>query len=692
MPATPSAEVSLQVAANSAAAQLEMFTRKFKQMQKEMADATKKTAQEGKQAGSGFASWSSDIVKASVAIYAMHAPIKAMQTAVGMITEELENTIRLAGEYQGRQMPFQNQLLNMMQNIPNNERESVISTVKEMILSSNVKDKTALARIVESAASSTVDMPYEDRARIAIEVAESRPDLMDMDQASLESLAKSVVYNQRAFADMGSTTYAQQGLLQAGKSTALIQDNALYYNSLGMLPGQIRNSFGKQFGQAELIAFISALNIASGDTQGPSTATQVNNFFADLATKLATTPDMQGKGLTEIGEWLRSDDSRASRIRGELLAAMEQQASEELSEEELMIIMGANEGDPWALKQLKDKPDLTGKAKLKFAVMQWLQPRRPGQDAGSFDMLSIYNKLITGDGGEGELPIVLDEKGRVDERASYGKAEELLKRRIKIGKDSPDFRGLNLQNAADIAEEKLTQEAEKEAAFGIRDKIVNAMLKAGGSATYYKNEAAGGFFSPYRWRESMVDMKDDQESLEWFKQTVKEEMFGVLRRKQNEVTPVYPDWIAKAKGRDFSFNEFEHFDYKTLYRMKTPTEARRRLMEGGGELSEEYRKLYGLSDDSAKTLKILYDLYQELDRLKGVGRSGDLLPRSGANQGSNIPQVQLDQESRNAVRQVFESVTMLMGFLAPAISGDKPLAVKDASKPRTEPSKGDWAQ
>jgi hypothetical protein len=672
-----------------------MFSRKFKQMQKEMADSTKKTAQEGKQAGEGFASWSSDIVKASVAIYAMHAPIKAIQTAAAMVNEEIANTIRLASEYQGRQVPYQQQLMNMMFNLPANEDAEMIKTsLDRMVKESKIGNKDALLKIVESAASSTVDMPYLERAKIAIDVAESRPDLMGMDQPSLEALTKAVVYNQKAFADMGSTTQAQQGMLQAAKSAALVQDNALYFNNLGMLPGQIRNSFGKQYGQAELLAFISALNIASGDTQGNITSTQTANFFSDLTTKLTSVPEMKGKTLNEQLSFLRSADPRAGRIRGELLAAMEERDATQLSEEDRMILELADLGDEWALKQLKDKPDLTGRSKSKFALMQMIQPEGAKGDGSAFNMLTIYNALLHGSkesGGMGELPMVVDAQGRVDEAASYRKAEELLKSRIRLGQDSPEFRAMNLENAVGIATEKLSQEATKESFFGIRDKVIDTLIKAGGSATYYKNDAAGGAFSPYRWRESFVDMKDDKESAEWFKQAIKEEMFGVLRRKQNEVTPVYPDWISKAKGRDFSFNEFEFFDYDRLYSIKTPTEARRRLMEGGGELSEEYRKLYGLSDDSAKTLKTLYDLYQEIDRLKKVGSGSELKASGGTTQGAALPQVQLDEESKRAVRQVFESVSMLMGFLAPALSGEKPLAVKDANKPRTEPAKGDWA-
>ncbi len=121
MPATPSAEVTLQVAANSAAAQLEMFSRKFKQMQKEMAEATKKTGQESKQSGASFSGWSSDILKASIAIYAMHAPMKALHTVAQMIADEWKSAIQVAEGFKNRQVPYQMQLMNMMFNMPGNE-------------------------------------------------------------------------------------------------------------------------------------------------------------------------------------------------------------------------------------------------------------------------------------------------------------------------------------------------------------------------------------------------------------------------------------------------------------------------------------------------------------------------------------------------------------------------------------------
>jgi hypothetical protein len=191
-------------------------------------------------------------------------------------------------------------------------------------------------------------------------------------------LTKSVVYNQKAFQDLGSTTAAQQGMLQAAKSAALIQDNEAYYKHLGMLPGQVRNSFGQQYGQIETLLFTSALNIAAGDTEGPMTATQVNNFYADLKNKFASIPEMRDKTLVEQRAFLRGNDPRAERVRSELLAMMEERAVEGLSEEDKMTIELANLGHKESLQKLKDRPDLTGRSKTKFAVMQFIQPEGVG--------------------------------------------------------------------------------------------------------------------------------------------------------------------------------------------------------------------------------------------------------------------------------------------------------------------------
>jgi hypothetical protein len=400
MPATPSAEVTLQVAANSAAAQLEMFSRKFKQMQKEMADATKRTAQEGKQAGSGFASWSSDIVKASVAIYAMHAPIKAMQTAVSMITAELENTIRISEGFKNRQIPYQQQLVNLMHSLPANEDKNiVIPAIDRMIKQSPILNKEALLKVVESAASSTVGMPYLERAEVAQRVAESRQDLLETDPASLEALAKAVVYNHKAFQELGSTTEAQQGMLQSAKAASLIQDNQQFYKTIGMLPGQIRSAYGDNYKQTEMLAVANAINIASGDTEGPVTVTQTFNMLADIITKLQRAPEYLDKTFMEQRGFIASLDPRATVIRKELLAAMEERDGALSDEEELLVEM-ALAGDPEAFKMFKDKPDFTGRARSRFVAMNLFQPDHLRVKAREFDAYGILKTLLEGEPGK----------------------------------------------------------------------------------------------------------------------------------------------------------------------------------------------------------------------------------------------------------------------------------------------------
>jgi hypothetical protein len=673
MPATPSAEVTLQVAANSAAAQLEMFSRKFKQMQKEMAEATKKTGQESKQSGASFSGWSSDILKASIAIYAMHAPMKALHTVAQMIADEWKSAIQVAEGFKNRQVPYQMQLMNMMFNMPGNEDvQAILPQLDQMIKNSKVADKSALARIVESAASSTVDMPYLERAKIAVDIAETRPDLMAFDQASLESLSKAVVYNQKAFEKKGSTTFAQQGVLQAAKSAALIQENERYFNTLGLVPGQIAATFGDQYGQNEVLAFLSALNIAAGDTQGNITATQSFNFLADLFTKFATVPEMKSKTLNEQIEFLQGSDPRAERIRSELLASMEKNFGG-LSEDEEMILEMANLGMPEALRELKDKPDITGRARSKFAVMGLIQPKAVQDVAeGAFDIKKIYQTLLRGEAGAeglGELPIVADEKGRVDESASYRLAEQMLKQRVSISQNAKAFETANLETAVKIAQENIDIDA-AEAIRGLRGEMIKTMKSAGGSATYYENE----WLSPFMWREAMIDTDNPQAIGDYYQNEIARQITtGVFKRGMGEVKPVYPKNMS-------IWDQIMTTD---------PREPAAKLFKQG-YLSQDQQEMYGLSDQTVKNANELYKLWLEIERIQNPNKpevSPIVKPRAFENENK----IQLDEETKAAVQQITESLNGLLDSMERFLSGEKPLPVRDLNKPRTEPSKGDWA-
>jgi hypothetical protein len=690
MPATPSAEVTLQVAANSAAAQLEMFSRKFKQMQKEMADATKKTAQEGKQAGNGFASWSSDIVKASVAIYAMHAPIKAMQTAVSMITAELENTIRISEGFKNRQIPYQQQLVNLMHSLPANEdKEIIIPALDSMIRKSPISNKEALLKVVESAASSTVGMPYLERAEVAQRVAESRQDLLETDPASLEALAKAVVYNHKAFQELGSTTEAQQGILQSAKAASLIQDNQQFYKTIGMLPGQIRSAYGDNYNQAEMLAVANAINIASGDTEGPVTVTQTFNMLADIITKLQRAPEYLDKTFMEQRGFIASQDPRAEVIRKELLAAMEERDGA-LSDEEALLVEMALAGDPEAFRMFKDKPDFTGRARSRFVAMNLFQPDHLRVKVREFDAYGILKTLLEGEPGKpglGEMPIVLNSSGTIDDKRTYQEAAKLIRDRDKFAAESPLFKEMRLEQDMKVAQENIKMHSGS--IRGQYQNVVDTLMNAAGpgstmSSNWPKTYYQGGIFSPFQWEYSWQQSESDVGK--FFKRQIAQQLRAVIARGYGELP------TKEMPGE----NRYGWLDRQV---MRSPLNIAREFERRDGKFGPEEASYFGLSANTLEKMKALFDLHRKIESFEEKAKQAleaEKQRQSNLSFNSMIPSVgsptvQLDAESRNAVRQVFESVSMLMGFLAPAISGEKPLAVKDSNKPRTEPAKGDWA-
>lgn len=704
MPATPSAEISLQVAANTAAAQLEMFSRKFKQMQKDMANSTKQTAQEAKQAGSTFSNWSGDVLKASVALYAMHAPIKAVQAAASLVREEIENTIRVSEGFKNRQVPYQNKLVNLMQSLPANEnKEQVMGELDKMLKKSNVANKELLVDIVESAASSTVGMPYLERAKVAIFAAEQRQDLLKSDPQSLEALAKAMVYNHKAFEDLGSTMEGQMGLLQTGKAASLIQDNQKFYSTIGLVPGQVRSAFGSQYSQAEILAVANAINIASGDTEGATTSTQVFNMIADIITKFTTVPEMRNKTLLEQIDFISSSDPRADRIRGELLAAMEENHGE-LSPDEEALIAAANMGDPEALRQFKDRPDLTGRARLKFVVMNLFQPAE-SRNSGEFDAYSILKTLIQGDPnkpGLGEMPIMLDESGKIDSKKTYEESAKLIQERAKFTKESPVFKDLQLEQKVETAREKIAMSSSS--LRGQYENVVNTLMDAAGPGSFFSSNWPHTYYrsnlSPFRFQYGWQET--DEDVAKFYKQHIALQLRAVIQRGYGEL----PTKMMPGENR------YGWFDRQV---MRSPVQIAKEYERQGGRFSPEMASYFGLSEDTQEKMNSLYDLYREIESFEkkakqnldsqkqsldnlntpnasssASGSIAEMVESLPSDKSGSAPVVSLDSQSLQAVRQVFESVNVLLGIFGPAMSGDRPISVKDANKPRTEPAKGDW--
>lgn len=450
---TPSAEVALQVAANSAAAQLDMFTRKFKQMSQEMSseirktnqearranEQTKKTAESAGESGKGFSVWSSDIIKASIALYAMHAPIKILNGMVNLVKQEIMDVIELAEKSANRQVPFQHKFMNLIRNIPANENaEQLAPIIHKMIMDSSVSDKVALVDMIEAAASSTAGMDYLERVKIGMPVFESRPDLVAGDQGALKALSSAVVYLHSIFKEFGSTPQAQQSFLEKAKLATLIPEDEQFHKVLGTIPGEVAASFGKQYNEFEIMALATALNVASGDKEGPTTRTQVMNFIADLFTKFsAYKPEMKNKSLMEQLGFLQGTTAEAEKIRGELLGTLMNEG--DLSAEEQTLVEMALAGDKGAKRELQDKPDITGRAKSKYVIAQLL---KRASDINMADQdINYYMSVMTKgvNGAQPDLPIVMRPDGTVDVVASYAKSQQIGEQTSQFFKNSKLF-------------------------------------------------------------------------------------------------------------------------------------------------------------------------------------------------------------------------------------------------------------
>ena len=111
-------------------------------------------------------------------------------------------------------------------------------------------------------------MPYEQRARIAVDIAEMRPDLMLSNPAALENFVKSNVIAMSTFADQGATPQAIQGLHQAALTSAAVGDPEKFAKEIASFPAKAFSAFSSvspNYNQMELLQFISGISTAAQD-------------------------------------------------------------------------------------------------------------------------------------------------------------------------------------------------------------------------------------------------------------------------------------------------------------------------------------------------------------------------------------------------------------------------------------------
>jgi hypothetical protein len=285
------------------------------------------------------------------------------------------------------------------------------------------------------------------------------------------------------------------------------------------------------------------------------------------------------------------------------------------------------------------------------------------------------------------MPIILDSAGNVDDRRTYEEAAKLIRDRDKFASESPLFKEMKLEQDMKVAQEnlKMNSGSIRSQYNNVVDTLMNAAgpgstLSSNWPHTYYK----GGMFSPFQWEYSTQQSEEDVGK--FFKREIAQQLRAVIARGYGELP------TKEMPGE----NKYGWLDRQV---MRSPLNIAKEFERQGGRFDAKEASYFGLSEATLEKMKTLFDLHRKIESFEEKAkealeaekyRQGNLSFNSMI-PGVGAPTVQLDAESRNAVRQVFESVSMLMGFLAPALSGEKPLAVKDANKPRTEPAKGDWA-
>lgn len=593
--ATPSADVQLRVAANSAAAQMDKFARDFKRMTQQMKDATSDANRTIKSQSGGtspFSSWISDVTKVGAALLGVNGAVAAIQKVAQLVSNEFEAIQQRAEWASQRQVPYQLRLANMIHNLPSDEDPgAILAAVDGMIKSSNVANKQQLTAVLEAAASSTADMPYLERVKVGLAVAESRPDLLEQNVDALSALAQATVYNQRLFQKEGSTPLAQQGLLQSFKTATLIAGDQQAYQNLGKIGGQVRAVYGENYNQLEVMALTAALNLAAGDSEGAITNTQIFNFLGDLRNEFAKRkPDMADKSLFKQLKFLEGSDPTAQDIRHELLGSLEKRTAGETTPDEEAAILSALRGSE------VEKAKITGRARSKFAIAQLLQAE--GTDATVEGGIKHYLKSMS----SGELPIVMDQSGEVDVAKSYARAEELMRKRIEFIQQAPQLESASLAVKFDTAAET-ADITSKEALLGMRrEKFMPLLQRLGVSAldrSFIGVESWGSAGDPKSMAAFMAAQLEGRR-----RNLVSQEA------NSNEMAPAYFELGQNGIGGRW-----------TLRRNRTERERDEYLSAVAGKVAPEDAQRFGMSEDTRALLNNVNQLINELREISSGRRT-----------------------------------------------------------------------
>lgn len=366
----PSADVVFNVAAQRATAQLTMFTNAMKKQLRELGQEKEKL---GKTGARPFQGWADDIGRASLAMLKIAGPLGAAMGIVELIRKECQQIVELGREARAAQVPYQAKLLGLANSLPANEDPAVaLKAIDQLIMNSKVADRGALVDVIAAASGKAAGMPSAERAKIAIEVAEENPQLMQNGGQAAGIVAAQVALGQVVFGANGATVDSQQRLIHQGLSNSAVDDIGLYSENLfGKAPG-MKNAFNVS--QLDALAAMHAVGNTIMDTEGTLTEQAVTSMFGAMKKGEQRFGFKLPNDLAGKLEFLQSNDPKANEFRKFVSGAYME--GFELTDAERAEMSAAD------LNKALD-PHITGlRTKTIHAVLGLFQPKGKAEHVG----------------------------------------------------------------------------------------------------------------------------------------------------------------------------------------------------------------------------------------------------------------------------------------------------------------------
>lgn len=441
--ATPTADIRLQVASNSAAAAMDLMTNKMKRMMKQMETGAEKAGNRAKKADRTFGSWAGSIAKSSANLLVMGSALSSVYGVTQLISQEMQNQIDISQKLRDRQVPYQDKLKQVLfEAVPATvqDRGAFIRDIDKRLSDAGIQDKTAGLQVIETVMSAMGDASVDKKIDFAMDIITGRRDRMNAASVDeMRAMTSAASMAQLLYEDKGSSAMAQMGLMNRAKVFSAADETSSFVNNIAPVGNKLR-----QFGatQVEALAFAASLSNALNDRTGQLVDTAGQNIAAKM--KLVETrfgaEEMKGLSFTQRRDFIRGDSKKAKQIRDYVLGAFSSEL--DVDPDELAMMSESEFSKRFGAK-------LGGRAKTMYVAMQWFQKKGMADFQGSLNQL--YDSGLDQIGAKYKAP------GVIDERATYVAAEAAFRKDMEIATKSQSFRAATNEMFNKQATESLAQ-------------------------------------------------------------------------------------------------------------------------------------------------------------------------------------------------------------------------------------------